>query len=140
MKTESRRLFGMKWSNETAFCSGSNPVLRKDRFFTGYNSSGYPELSWHGEKSWSLDTAHSFLTFGFLYAEPAADFKTEKDCFIHCAVNGHWEQHDLELPIIPAGMKWQLVLDTGAENRDDECLQDGHVRLIPRSIAVLLAC
>lgn len=51
----------------------AHPVLRRSDFFCGENSTGYPELSFHGEKPWELDTSNPLLTFGFMYAEGAAD-------------------------------------------------------------------
>lgn len=116
-----------------------HPVLRKADYFTGYNSSGYPELSWHGERAWNLDTSRPFLTFGFMYAEPAQDFRTEKDCFIYCGVNAHWEEHQLELPIIPEGMNWKIIAYTG----DPDGKQKGwicydHILLMPRSLMLLI--
>lgn len=115
-----------------------HPVIKKDDFYIGNNSSGYPELSWHGEKAWNIDINSPFLTFGFMYSEPAADFGTENDCFIYCAVNSHWEEHTLELPIIPEGMNWKIYAYTGdPENKcsGDICYND--VKLMPRSVMVL---
>ena len=117
----------------------AHPVLRKDTFFSGYNSSGYPELSWHGEKAWNLDSSNPFLTFAFLYAEPAADFKTDRDYFIYCAVNAHWEEHTMELPIIPEGMEWHIVAytgDTSNQSTGEVCREK--IRLMPRSLMLLL--
>lgn len=117
-----------------------HPVLRKSDFFTGYNSSGYPELSWHGEHAWNLDVSHPFLTFGFMYAEPAQDFGTERDCFIYCGVNSHWEEHQLELPIIPEKMNWKIVSYTGdPQNRQKETVCHQHITLMPRSLMILIA-
>ena len=116
-----------------------HPVLRKDDFFTGYNASGYPELSWHGEKAWQFNPAPPFLTFGFLYSEPKADFGTDRDCFIYCGVNAHWEEHVLELPVIPEGMDWKIVLYTGDPNNSMEgviCKET--IKLMPRSVMLLI--
>lgn len=115
-----------------------HPVLRKADFFTGYNSSGYPELSWHGERAWELDMSGPFLTFGFMYAEPAADFGTAKDCFIYCGVNAHWEEHALELPVIPEGMAWRIVAYSGdpdLSRKGEICTEK--VVLMPRSLMLL---
>lgn len=117
----------------------NHPVLRKDSFDTGNNSSGYPELSWHGEKAWNIDTNGSFLNFGFMYVEPQADFGTEKDSFIYCAVNAHWEDHSFELPIIPEGMKWKIFAYTG--DPDDRCCGNEcfeNVTLMQRSVMILV--
>ncbi|MBR1771864.1 MAG: glycogen-debranching protein [Lachnospiraceae bacterium] len=116
-----------------------HPVIRRDVFFSGYNSSGYPELSWHGEKAWEFDRYSPFLTFGFLYAEPASEFGTKKDSFIYCAVNEHWEEHTMELPIIPEGMEWKIVVCSGDESgkMSGQTVKD-NVILQPRSSVVLV--
>ena len=41
-----------------------HPVLRRREYFSGYNSTGYPEISFHGEKAWNLNMWEPFLTFG----------------------------------------------------------------------------
>lgn len=116
-----------------------HPVLRRSDFFCGENSTGYPELSFHGENPWELDTAKPFLTFGFMYAEGAAEYGTGLDCFIYCAVNAHWEEHTLRLPVLPEGMKWRLVAYTGdAAGKSDGGKVEETVRLMPRSLMVLV--
>ena len=115
-----------------------HPVLRRHSYFTGENSSGYPELSFHGERAWVLNMWSPFLTFGFLYAEPAADFGTERDCFIYCAVNAHWEPHTLELPVIPAGMVWRRYLYSADPAHGKHRAEKGSISLIPRSVMVLV--
>ena len=116
-----------------------HPVLRKSDYFTGYNSSGYPELSWHGENAWEFDRSQPFLTFAFMYSEPAADFGTDKDSFIYCAVNAHWEEHTFALPIIPEGMQWRIAAYTG--DPEDKCAGNiccDNVHIMPRSIMLLI--
>ncbi len=116
-----------------------HPVIRKADYFTGHNSSDYPELSWHGEKPWEFDRSSPFLTFGFMYSEPAKDFGTAEDCFIYCAYNSHWENHTFELPIIPTGMRWSVVMYS-ADEKFSECgkiIQD-RVTLTQRSSMILI--
>ncbi len=117
-----------------------HPVLRRTDYFEGKNSSGYPELSFHGEKAWELDTNAPFLTFGFMYAEPDADYHTGEDTFIYCAVNAHWESRRLELPQLPEGMAWYKTAYT-ADNETgsaDVLIQDQFgVELMPRSLMLL---
>jgi glycogen operon protein len=118
-----------------------HPVITKADFFTGYNSSGYPELSWHAERPWQLNRDEAFNAFAFMYSEPASDFGREDDCFIYCAYNAHWEWHTFELPIIPAGMSWKVVVASA-----DESLASvgqvigGTYDLMPRSCVVLIGC
>ena len=115
-----------------------HPVLRRREYFTDINSSGYPELSFHGEKPWSLDMWNPFHVFGFMYAEPKADFGTERDCFIYCGVNSHWEEHTLYLPILPAGMKWHKIAYTGDTVYEPCILESGKISLMSRSLMVLI--
>lgn len=115
-----------------------HPVLRRRDFFTAHNASGYPELSFHGEKAWYLNMWEPFLTFGFLYAEPDADFHTGRDCFLYCGVNAHWEEHTLELPALPEGMHWRFYADSSDGANEDRGIENGRIRLMPRSLVVLL--
>ena len=117
-----------------------HPVLRRSDFFNGYNSSGYPELSLHGVKPWQLDENSPFLSFGFMYAEPAADYGTDEDAFIYCAVNAFWEDVTFELPVIPDGMQWEIVAYTGEKNDsgDKRRIVAGKAELMSRSLMLLI--
>ena len=42
-----------------------HPVIRREIYYSDYNSSGYPELSWHGVKAWEMDRYQPFLVFWF---------------------------------------------------------------------------
>ena len=117
-----------------------HPVLRSDSFFTGYNSTGYPELSWHGQKAWWFDKNQPFSTFGFLYVESAKDYGTKEDSYIYCAVNTHYESRTMELPVIPAGRHWKIVAYTGDEKHGRTRKHDSdYFEMMPRSFVVLEA-
>ena len=75
-----------------------------------------------------------FLVFGFMYAEPKKDFGTERDCFIYCGVNSHWEEHTMELPILPGGMRAY----TGDNEYEPQVIQGRQIRLMSRSLMVLI--
>ena len=115
-----------------------HPVLRRKEFFTGINHSGYPELSFHSERPWSLDQAAPFYTFGFMYAETEHDHGASENCFIYCAVNTHWEEKSFELPVIPAGMRWHKVAYTAEDSYEEELLGFDPVTLAPRSLLLLV--
>lgn len=102
-----------------------HPVLRRKEFFVEANSSGYPELSFHGQGAWKLDATKPFHTFGFMYAETVADHGSRQDCFIYCGVNTHWEERTLELPTIPEGMSWRRVAYTYDEPGRDGAADEG---------------
>lgn len=115
-----------------------HPVLRREDFFRDANSSGYPELSFHGTKPWDLDEEQPFLCFGILYAEPKADYGTEEDAFIYCAVNAYWEEMPFELPALPEGFVWRAVEYTGEAGAANRIAADGKVTLMPRSQMLLV--
>ena len=115
-----------------------HPVLRRSDFFRDRNSSGYPEMSFHGTRPWELNENEPFLSFGVLYAEPKADYKTKEDAFIYCAVNAYWEETRFELPTLPGGMLWREIEYTGKEGRANRVIRDGAVSLMPRSLMLLV--
>ncbi|MBR2256595.1 MAG: glycogen debranching protein GlgX [Blautia sp.] len=140
----------VNWSNKEKypdvyeFCQGmirlrhDHPVLRRHDYYTAPNSSGYPELSFHGVQPWNLNAWEHFHTFGFMYAEPAADFHTKEDCFIYCAVNAFWESRVMHLPELPQGMKWELYLYTADRFHGHHEQVGTQFGLMSRSLAVFL--
>ena len=116
----------------------AHPVLRRKDFYNGMNSSGYPELSFHGEKAWELDEENPFHTFGFMYAETVKDHSAKKDCFIYCGVNTFWEERTLELPKLPDGMNWYKIAYTAEDHTKKEKYDDIYIRLYPRSLMLLI--
>lgn len=116
----------------------AHPVLRRKEFYTGMNSSGYPELSFHGEQPWSFDGSVPFHTFGFMYAETKRDHGACEDCFIYCAVNTHWEAKTLVLPIIPAEMRWHKIAYTADKTYAETPFDNDSIVLMPRSLLLLV--
>jgi len=115
-----------------------HPVLRRTQFYTGVNSSGYPELSFHGQEAWKFDATHPFHTFGFMYAETVEDHGAVRDCFIYCGTNTYWEERVMELPVIPPTMSWYKVAYSAEVITDENPLVDTSVTLAPRSLMVLV--
>lgn len=114
-----------------------HPVLRRKDFYTGMNSSGYPELSFHGEKAWELDGDSPFHTFGFMYAETVKDHSADCNCFIYCGVNTFWEERTMELPKLPEGMSWYKTIYTAEHDITEEKIDCNYIKLAPRSLMLL---
>ncbi|MCR5587319.1 MAG: glycogen debranching protein GlgX [Lachnospiraceae bacterium] len=90
----------------------AHPVLKNKHFDMDRNATDYPELSFHTEVPWQYDSNTPYHTIGYMFVEEHEKFKTKKDAFIYVGLNAHWEAHEMELPIIPAGKKWYLVADS----------------------------
>ena len=114
-----------------------HPVMRRKDFYIGMNHSGYPELSFHGEKAWELNKENPFHTFGFMYAETVNDHAAQSNSFIYCGVNTFWEERTLELPKLPDGMSWYKTAYTAESETADEMICSGHITLVPRSLMLL---
>ena len=117
----------------------AHPVLRCPTYDRDYNGTGYPELSFHGLIPWQLDEHAPALSFAYLYAEDHIKYGTKRDCFIYVIVNAHWEAHSFQLPVIPRGMRWRVVLD--AERGVEPSVpisEDGWIHIGPRASAVLI--
>ena len=95
-------------------------------------------MSFHGTRPWDIDEGAPFLVFGFMYAEPAAEYGTSEDAFIYCAVNAYWENMAFELPAIPEGMKWEIVAYTGDDRAGGGIPEGNSVNLIARSLMLLI--
>ncbi len=111
-----------------------HPVLYQGSTDDHYNATGYPELSFHGIRSWDIDENSPGLCFAYMYAEDGSKYGLKENCFIYIAVNAHWEEHVFELPVIPEGYSWSLALGSGDTGISDAA----SVRLMPRSTAVLI--
>lgn len=113
-----------------------HPVLRgeKEVKLMDYLSCGYPDLSYHGKNAWRAQTESYNRHIGILYCgrySVKADGK--EDDFLYLAMNMHWESHELALPKLPRGMKWERIFSTGEEiAAEEEYIR----RLPPRSTAI----
>ena len=105
----------------------AHPVLRCPTFDSANNGTGYPELSFHGTTPWQHSMDEPSLTLAYLYAEDGAKYNTGRDAFLYIAVNAHWEEHSFELPIIPEGMSWKVVVRSDAA-ADGRATADGAAR------------
>lgn len=126
----------LEFTRELIAFRKQHPVFRNELFEEGPNETGYPEISFHSERPWNLDRTRPNLVFAVLYAESAAKYALEEDCFIYLAVNAHWEEHTFELPIIPEGKRWYCVMDSWERKKIWEYNKD-RVLLKPRSMMLL---
>ncbi|MCD8348774.1 MAG: Type II secretory pathway, pullulanase PulA and related glycosidase [Lachnospiraceae bacterium] len=104
-----------------------------------YRSTGYPDLSYHGERAWYGDLRHSSLHMGCMYS----GFYAGEQSFLYIAWNFHWEEQQFALPLLPEQYFWYRVFDTSLANsfpQPDEQEQLTDVRIFaapPRTVVVL---
>lgn len=91
-------------------------------------------LTFHGLTPWTLDCSSGTLTIACLWAEDHQKYKTEQDAFLYLAINAHWEDHVFKLPIIPAGLTWQLE---ASSSQDSRITESGEAFVTARSVMLL---
>ena len=112
----------------------AHPVLRTRFFESGYNGTGYPEISFHGLTPWEHDSNTGTLTVACLWAEDHKKYRTKQDAFLYLTVNAHWEDHAFRLPVIPEGYHWKPEASSSPYGRLTE---NGEAFVPARSVMLL---
>jgi glycogen operon protein len=99
----------------------AHPVLRNKIHFQNrdYVGSGYPDISWHGVRSWNPDWSYASRTLAFLLCGKHARGGTACDDYIYVAMNMHWEAHMFEVPSLPREMRWRIAINTSMPSPED---------------------
>ncbi|MCL2741090.1 MAG: alpha-amylase family glycosyl hydrolase [Oscillospiraceae bacterium] len=84
----------------------AHPVVRKR---TAPCSFGFPEVSFHGSRPWSIAYEDDCRTVGIMFAGKDDD---NRDDVVFIAMNMHWEERTMELPALPKEYKWEIYTDT----------------------------
>ena len=95
-----------------------HPILHCPEELTmlDYLSCGCPDLSYHGEEAWKLNTDRQNRIAGVMYCgRYAKKNRKENDESFYIAYNMHWEEHDFALPALPEGCSWVRICDTFEE-------------------------
>jgi glycogen operon protein len=117
-----------------------------------YIACGYPDMSYHGTTAWYPDFSNYSRVLGILIAGDYSvaypdssmvagpnkykKVKKDKDDYFYFAFNMHWEKHEFELPKLPNGKKWKVIIDTSKEDDIDK-LADKTLVVDERCIVVL---
>lgn len=106
-----------KYSEMFEFCKymiklrKEHPILRGR---SGPSGCGFPEVSIHNKTAWNSECTPDTRTIGVMFAGRSAD-NTEDD-IIFIAINAFWEYQDIQLPNLPLGRKWRLIMNTEFEH------------------------
>jgi glycogen operon protein len=139
-KTRSNREL-TKFVQECIAFRKTHKVLHQDRKLQCADqlSSGFPDLSFHGDRAWYGDFERMRRHLGCMYS----GYYAGESNFIYIAYNFNWNTQEFALPLLPKGLGWYPVMDTSQKQSFvPEDMQEalGDVRSFqvePRTIVVL---
>jgi glycogen operon protein len=100
-----------------------------------YKSLGCPDLSFHGEQPWKVDTSYNSRSFAFMY-NGAYDKPGEEDIYV--AFNMNWDRRKFAIPYIDKKKKWTVAFSTDKNITTVE-KPDRMISLDPRTVCVLVS-
>ena len=77
-----------------------------------YLSYGIPDLSIHGMQAWKPDFSYYSRMLGMLYYGEYAKEEGKATPSLYIIYNMFWEPKSFDLPNLPDGKTWQIVIDT----------------------------
>lgn len=78
-----------------------------------YLACGYPDVSYHGVKTWFPEAEAYRRQLGILYCGAYGQKKDGgTDDYFYVVYNMHWEPHEFALPNLPRGKTWHTAFDT----------------------------
>lgn len=115
-----------------------NPCLHRAEELRGLDQTGYglPDVSYHGENAWRVNSGVSSRQLGVMYSGEGTD---GRDCFI--AYNMHWIPHQYALPSPGKNKKWYSEGDTehGILEEPQALEEQKSIDLPSRSVAILVS-
>lgn len=105
---------------------------------TDYLSSGFPDLSYHGDRAWYGDFDGPNRHLGSMYSGAYAGEKG----YVYIAWNLHWGEQEFALPLLGKKERWYKVMDTSQrESFTEEVLelsdQDKSILVPGRTVFIL---
>ncbi|MBE2205074.1 MAG: glycogen debranching protein GlgX [Chthoniobacterales bacterium] len=93
----------------------ANPAFRQPEFLTGRDQvgSGYPDISWHGVLPWRPDWTPGSRSLAYMLCGRHGEALGGSPHFFYVAFNMFHEPLPFLLPVLPCGMAWSRVFDTG---------------------------
>lgn len=90
----------------------AHPVfaMEKQPRNTDYLAKGAPDLSYHSDRAWFVNTEPASRGVGMLYN--GAYVEGEPEEYIYVVYNMYWGEASYALPSLPAGRRWCLTADT----------------------------
>lgn len=111
-------------------------VLHSDKSFTmsDVKQLGYPDLSFHSEEPWVVDTDPLSRQFGILYNGNYCD----GDYYLFVAVNMHWTSHAFAIPKINGDYDYSVLVNTDSGFNIKNLSSKREITVKERSIVMML--
>ncbi|MGN0143218.1 MAG: glycogen debranching protein GlgX [Roseburia sp.] len=116
-----------------------HPILRKT---TKTAACGLPDISTHNGTPWNVRTDNNCRLIGIMYA--GRDEADSQDDMVFYGMNAYWEPLPMQLPDLPAGLRWKLCINTNIEYEDGKDMtvqtdfrEGKYLTVPPRTVVVL---
>ncbi|MBQ7943424.1 MAG: glycogen debranching protein GlgX [Lachnospiraceae bacterium] len=133
-----------QYSEMFEFCKYMIQIRKNHPILHGHSGScgcGFPEVSVHNKTAWNSHCDGDTKTIGVMFAGRNAD-NTEDDV-IYIGINAFWEYQDVQLPNLPLGRKWRILVNTEFNHTADVDYQaltqwksQDTIVMCPRSVVV----
>ena len=116
-KNERKNQKDIKFLQKLSEFRRNHPVLRSPVpfHFNDYQSSGFPDLSYHGDSAWLLDIDRVKMNLGMMYSGEYSSSECKDSVYV--AYNFYSAVSTLALPKLKNKKKWYLVMDSSLEER-----------------------
>lgn len=94
-------------------------------------SCGMPDLSIHGMQAWRPDYSNYSRMLGMLYYGEYVQERKGRSVYI--IYNMYWEAKSFDLPNLPYGRTWRVMVDTYDNTFDEELLKSKKKPVVKRS-------
>lgn len=116
----------------------AHPILHLPKQMQGrdYHALGIPDISYHSEKTWTLDTDVFNRHFGvMLFGNYSRLFGHNDDNTIFIAFNMHWEEQKIGIPKAGKRQKWKMIFNTSG---NEEVEIKNRMLVVPPRTAVVM--
>ncbi|MBQ2116165.1 MAG: glycogen debranching enzyme [Lachnospiraceae bacterium] len=115
-----------------------HPILRGR---SGPSGCGFPEVSVHNKEAWNSNCGPDTRTLGIMFAGRTAG--NIEDDIIYIGINSFWERQNIQLPNLPLGRKWRVIMNTEFTHTKDtdyhaltSWVGNDKISMCPRSVVI----
>ena len=125
----------LRFSREMIQFRKNHPIVRSTLLPA---KCGFPDTSIHNEQEWNAACNSETRVVGVMMA--GYDKKKRKDDVVFLGMNMYWEPRQMQLPKLPADMKWVVMVNTASTPSElvQTCGVDV-IMMVERSVVIAVA-